>query len=56
MIASGVSLRARAIPPRPSPAEMTRKPSNSSASRSPRTMCGSSSTTRTVFFAGAMAR
>src|SRR5580704_5289164 len=55
MIASGASLRASAIPPRPSPAAITRNPSNSSASRSPSTMCGSSSTTRTVFFAGAMA-
>ena len=40
---------------RPSPAAITRKPSNSRASRSPMTMCGSSSTTRIVFFAGAMA-
>src|ERR1019366_1751969 len=50
MMASGASLRARAMPPRPSPAAITRNPSNSRASRSPSTRCGSSSTTSTVRF------
>src|ERR1700722_6916968 len=51
-IASGASARASAIPSRPLPAEMTRTPSNSRASRKPRTMLGSSSTTRTVLLEG----
>src|SRR5271165_1772828 len=52
MIASGLSARARVIASRPLSAAMTRNPSNSSASRNPRTMCGSSSTTRIVFLLG----
>src|SRR5262245_42250467 len=50
MTASGFSERASCTPSRPLPATTTRNPSNSSESLSPRAMCGSSSTTRIVFF------
>ena len=50
MTASGLSARASWTPSFPFPAEMTAKPSNSRASRSPITMWGSSSMMRIVFF------
>ena len=55
MMASGFSVRATASPSRPLPATATLNPSNSRASSAaPITICGSSSTTRIVFFAAAM--